>query len=70
MGRKERRGHGGPPVDSFGANDPAWERYEGVSGLRHWKPVPFRVKTEGAGTPCEACPALLKEPLGPAACGI
>jgi hypothetical protein len=29
MARKDRRGHGGPPLDPFGANDPAWERYEG-----------------------------------------
>jgi hypothetical protein len=34
MGRKERRGHGSPPLDPFGANDPAWERYYGVSWLK------------------------------------
>ena len=33
MGRKGRGG-GFPELDPFGANDPAWERYEGVSWIR------------------------------------
>ena len=34
MANKEPPPGGGPELDPFGANDPAWERYEGVSGLR------------------------------------
>ncbi len=33
MAREDPPG-GVPDLDPFGANDPAWERYEGVSGLR------------------------------------
>lgn len=33
MARKDRRG-GVPDLDPFGTNDPAWERYYGVSWLR------------------------------------
>ncbi|MGH2654298.1 MAG: hypothetical protein ACRDHV_08125 [Actinomycetota bacterium] len=39
MARKDRRGHGDPPADPFGTNDPAWEVYEpNVNRLRRWKP--------------------------------
>ena len=33
MPRRDRR-QGVPDLDPFGANDPAWERYEGISWLR------------------------------------
>ena len=49
MPRRDRRGHGGPPADPFGTNDPAWERYEGVSGLRRWKPSFNRTKDRRRG---------------------
>jgi hypothetical protein len=41
MGRKDQPPDGGPPLDPFGANDPYWERYTGVSWIRRfWRPQP------------------------------
>jgi hypothetical protein len=36
MARRNRRKGDGPPLDPFGANDPVWERYEGVSWARRF----------------------------------